>query len=123
MLTGRRLRINEMMSAMGISQGSPVSTFNEHLDFRKLSAKRVVRLLTIENEFNPVTTSNNHLMMFKHNPDDNLPIFILVDETRLYHYTTTSNNRNSTFLSGIRRSRMPSWLCHRLPTKGHKNQW
>ena len=48
----RRLKLREIVEAIGISHGSVVSILNDHLGMKKLSARWVPRLLTIDHERN-----------------------------------------------------------------------
>ena len=47
-LADRRLKMREIVEAIGISHGSVVSILKDHLGMKKLSAKSVPRLLTID---------------------------------------------------------------------------
>lgn len=47
MLANRRLKMHEIVEAMGILHASVVSTFYDHLANRKLSARWVPRMLMI----------------------------------------------------------------------------
>lgn len=54
-LVDRRLKLGEIMDAIGISQDSVVSVVNENLIMKKVSAKWVQRMLTIGHRRNHVT--------------------------------------------------------------------
>src|SRR5436190_21474745 len=63
---------------------------------RKLSARWVPRLLTLEHKRNRMTTSKHCLDMFKRNPKEFLRRFVTVDETWIHHYTPeTKESPNS----------------------------
>ena len=73
------------MEAMGISDGSVVSILKYHLGMKKLSARRVPRLLIIDHKRNRVTTSIECLALFNHNKDEFLRRFVIVDEKWIHH--------------------------------------
>ncbi|QQP31396.1 Mariner transposase, partial [Caligus rogercresseyi] len=68
-LADRRLTVQEIVEAIGISHG--------YLAMKKLSARWVPRLLTIEHKRNRVTTSMECLALFNRNKDDGLNMDIL----------------------------------------------
>ena len=57
---------------------------------KKLSAKWVPRLLTIDHKSNRVTTSIECLSLFNRNKDEFLRRFVTVDETWIHHNTPES---------------------------------
>ena len=60
----------EIVEAIGISHGSVVSILKDHLGMKKLSARWVSRLLTIDHKRNRVTTSIECLALFNRNKDE-----------------------------------------------------
>ena len=76
---------SEIVEAIGISYGSVVSILKDHLCMKKLSARWVPRLLTIDHKRNRVTTSIESLALFNHNKDEFLHRFVTVDETTPQH--------------------------------------
>ena len=56
-LADRRLKVREIVEAIGISHGSVVSIMKDHLGMKKLSARWVPRLLTIYHKRNRVINS------------------------------------------------------------------
>ncbi|QQP52895.1 Putative mariner transposase [Caligus rogercresseyi] len=69
-LADRRLKVREIVEAIGISHGSVVSILKDHLAMKKLSARWVPRLLTIDHKRNRVTTSMECLALFNRNKDE-----------------------------------------------------
>src|SRR5436190_20561182 len=61
---------------------------------RKLSARWVPRLLTLEHKRNRMTTSKHCLDMFKRNPKEFLRRFVTVDETWIHHYTPETKEQS-----------------------------
>jgi len=57
-----------------------ISILHEQLDMKKLSAKWMPRLLTVDHKRNRVTISKKYLEMFQRNPEF-LHQFITVEET------------------------------------------
>ena len=53
-LSDRRFKVREIVEAIGISHGSVVSILNDHLGMRKLFARWVPCLLTIDHKRNLV---------------------------------------------------------------------
>lgn len=76
MLAARRQKVREIMEAKDISQGSVVSKLNNHLGLEKLSAERVISLLTIWENPDHVITSNGCLALFNRNRNTFLDGFI-----------------------------------------------
>ncbi|QQP51330.1 Mariner transposase [Caligus rogercresseyi] len=78
-LADRRLKVREIVEAIGISHGSVVSILKDHLAMKKLSARWVPRLLTIDH---------------KRNRDEFFCRFVTVDETWI-HYNTPETKQQS----------------------------
>ena len=64
LLADRRLKVREIVEAIGISHGSVVSILKDHLGMKKLSARWVPCLVTIDHKRNRVTTSIECLALF-----------------------------------------------------------
>ena len=86
-LTGRRVKIIEIADMMNISIKRMKNILHEKLGIRKLSARWVPHLLTVEQKQNRVTTSEHYLNIFKGNPKEFLWRFVTVDETWIHHHT------------------------------------
>ena len=93
-LNDRRVKLSEIADIVHISKERVGNILHEHLDMRKLSARWVPRLLTIDQKRKGVTTSMECLDMFKKNPDEFLRRFITVGETWIHHYTSETKNQS-----------------------------
>lgn len=62
-LAHRRLKVLELVEDIGLYHGSVLSLLNYHLGMRKLSERRVPRLLTTDHKRYRVTTSNELLAL------------------------------------------------------------
>jgi len=56
-LTDRRIKVREFIEVTGISHGTVISILHEQLDMKKLSARWVPRLLTMDHKHDRVTIS------------------------------------------------------------------
>ncbi|KAG5342376.1 SETMR methyltransferase, partial [Acromyrmex heyeri] len=86
-LTDRRVKGRELVEATDISHGTVISILHEQLSMKKLSARWVLRSLTVDHKRDHVTISKQCLEMFQHNPDEFLRRFITVDETWIHYFT------------------------------------
>ncbi|KAG5343856.1 RTJK polymerase, partial [Acromyrmex charruanus] len=75
-----------------------ISILHEQLGIKKLSARWVPRLLTVDHKRDRMTISKQCLEMFQRNPDEFLRRFIIVDETWI-HYFTPETKEQSTQLT------------------------
>lgn len=106
-----RVKVREIAEAVGISTGSVISILHEKLDMRKLTARWVPRLLTIDQKRERVRTSQQCLDMFNHNPKDFLHRIITIDETWIHHYTPESKEATK------------EWVArHEIPPKRPRTQ-
>lgn len=83
MLTTQRMKVGEIVEIIGIS--AVVSNFNGHLDMRRPPAGWVSLLLTIDENCKRVTSSNEYLALFNHNPNVVLRRFITVEEIWIHY--------------------------------------
>ena len=86
-LADRKVKVREIVDAIGISYGSVVSILNDQLGLRKLSARWVPRLLSIDHKRKRVTASKDCLELINRNLNEFLRRFVTVDETWI-HYCT-----------------------------------
>ncbi|XP_022822885.1 histone-lysine N-methyltransferase SETMAR-like [Spodoptera litura] len=98
-LADRRLKVREIVEAIGISHGSVVSILNDHLGMRKLSARWVPRLLTIDDKRKRVTISQKCLALFNRNINEFLRRFVTVDETWIHHNTPETKQQSKQWVS------------------------
>ena len=98
-LADRRLKLREIAEMVGISTERVHNILHEFLGMRKLSARWVPRLLTVDNKRNRETTLKLCLDMFKRNPREFLRRFITVDETWIHHYTPEMKEQSKQWTS------------------------
>ena len=98
-LADRRVKVREIVDAIGISYGSVVSILNDQQGLRKLSAKWVPRLLSIDHKRKRVTTSKDCLELFDRNPNEFLRRFVTVDETWILYCTPETKQQSKQWVS------------------------
>lgn len=98
-LDDRRMKVRELAHAVGISTERVHHILHEYLDTRKLSARWVPRLLTLDHKRNRVTTSKECLAMFNRNPDEFLRRFVTVDETWIHHNTPETKKQSKQWVA------------------------
>nr|XP_033783950.1 histone-lysine N-methyltransferase SETMAR-like [Geotrypetes seraphini] len=89
-----RLTLNEIAEAAGISSECVHTILHEYLGMRKLSARWVPRLLTMDQKRVRLDISKTCLERFKHNERDFLRRFVIVDETWVHHYTPETKQQS-----------------------------
>lgn len=92
-LSDRRLKLAEIAEASKISKERVHKILHEDLDMRKLSAKWVPRLLTLEQKQNRGTTSEQCLELMQQR-NDFWRCFITMDETWLRYYTLETKRQS-----------------------------
>ncbi|CAK1588256.1 unnamed protein product [Parnassius mnemosyne] len=97
-LADQRLKVQEIVEAVGISHGSKVSILNDHLGMRKLSTRWVPRLLTVDHKRNRVTNSQEGLALFNRNMEEFLRR-VTVDETWIHHNTPETKQHSKQWVS------------------------
>lgn len=90
----RRVKVREIASAVGISTERVHNILHKHLDMRKLSARWVPRLLTLEQKRNRVRYCMDGLQLFQKNPEDFKRRFVTVDETWIHYYTPETKQQS-----------------------------
>ncbi|GBP32815.1 Histone-lysine N-methyltransferase SETMAR [Eumeta japonica] len=85
-LDDRRMKVRELAHAVGISTERVHHILHEYLDMRKLSARWVPRLLTLDHKRNRVTTSI-------------LRRFVTMDETWIHHNTPETKEQSKQWVS------------------------
>lgn len=83
----RRLKVLEIAEAAGISGERVFHILHEDLGMKKLCARWVPRLLTVDNKQNRVTASKECLQLLNHNKTEFFRRFITCDETWVHYYT------------------------------------
>ncbi|XP_018304737.1 uncharacterized protein [Mycetomoellerius zeteki] len=98
-LTDRRVNMRELVEATGISHGTVISILHEQLGMKKLSARWVPRLLTVDHKRDRVTISKQCLEMFQRNSDEFLRRFITVDETWIHYFIPETKEQSKQWTS------------------------
>ena len=80
MLVDHRLKVREKAETVSISKDCVGRILHGILGMRKLLARWVPRLLTLDNKRNHETTSEQCLTLFERNPKEFLRRFVTVDE-------------------------------------------
>lgn len=93
-LKDRRTKVREVAESVGISYGTVFKILHDKLGMRKLSARWVPRLLTIDNKRIRLNCSKASLELFNRNPDDFLRRVVTVDETWIHHYTPETKQQS-----------------------------
>ena len=94
-----RTKVRELAEAVNISTERVHHILHEYLDMRKLSARWVPRLLTIDHKRERVTISKECLAMFNRNPNEFLRRFVTVDETWIHHNTPETKEQSKQWVS------------------------
>lgn len=93
-LNDRRLKLAEIADTLGISTERTYHILTEILGMRKLSARWVPRLLTVEQKLTRKTVSSECLDLFNRNSVDFLRRFVTMDETWIHHYTPETKQQS-----------------------------
>ncbi|XP_018393225.1 PREDICTED: uncharacterized protein LOC108772230 [Cyphomyrmex costatus] len=98
-LTDRRVKVRELVEATSISHGTVILTLYKQLGMKKLSARWMPRLFTVDHKLHRVTISKQCLEMFQRNPDEFLRPFITVDETWIHYFTPETKEQSKQWIS------------------------
>lgn len=104
-LSDRRIKVREIVEATGISKGTVGSILHEKLGMKKISARWVPRLLTLENKRNRVVDSQIILELFRRDPDEFLRRYITVDEIWIHYYTPETKQQSKQWIFHGERAR------------------
>ena len=85
-LNNSRIKVAELASECGISNGSVYTIIHEHLGMSKVSARRVPRNLNMEDRQQRVESSQELLEVYNANPEDFHTRLVTGDETWLHHW-------------------------------------
>ena len=86
-MTDRRVTERYIASTVGISQVRVHSILTEDLEMRKLSARWVPRLRTVDQKHTRRTLSRTNLNLFEEDPANFLKRFVTTDETWVHYFT------------------------------------
>ncbi|XP_055375401.1 uncharacterized protein LOC129608102 [Condylostylus longicornis] len=99
-LDDRRLKVRELADIVGLSKSAIHRILTENLDMKKLSARWVPRLLTIDHKQHRADVSMNCLAMFtKKIKTKFLRRFITMDEKWVHHYTLETKQQSKQWTS------------------------
>jgi histone-lysine N-methyltransferase SETMAR len=90
----RRVKVREIASAVSIWTERVPKILLQHLNMRKLSARWVPQLLTVDQKRDRVRCSRDNLQLFQRNPQDFRHRFVTVDETWMHHYTPETKEQS-----------------------------
>ena len=82
-----KVKVREIVEFVSISTERVFNVFHTHWCMRKLCARWVPRLLTINQKRISVTTSDHNLAYFDRNLKAFLRRFVTMDETWIHHFT------------------------------------
>ena len=85
-----KVNVHEIVEIVTMATEPVVNILHTHLCMRKLFARWVPRLLTIDQKRIHVTTSERNSTYFNRNPKEFLRRFVTMDETWIHHYTPES---------------------------------
>lgn len=94
-LENRKITLYEIVDALNISYERVHHMVHEKLEMRKLLAKWVPRLLTVDHKQQRIDDSEQCLAMFKRNKQDFLRRYVTMDETWIYHHTPESKRQTA----------------------------
>ena len=93
-MTDRQVTERYIASTVGISQERVHSILTEDLEMRKLSARWVPRLLTVDQKHTRRTLSRRNLNLFEEDPANFLKRFVTMDETWVHHFTSETKQQS-----------------------------
>ena len=85
-LNNRRIKVAELASECGISNGGVYTIIHEHLGMSKVSARWVPRSLNMQDRQQRVESSQELLEVYNANPEDFHTRLVTGDETWLHHW-------------------------------------
>ena len=92
-LNNRRIKVAELASECGISNGSVYTIIHEHLGMSKVSARWVPRNLNMQDRQQRVESSQELLEVYNANPEDFHTRLVTGDETWLHHLDPDTKKR------------------------------
>ena len=93
-LNNRRIKVAELASECGISNGSVYTIIHEHLGMSKVSARWVPRNLNMQDCPQRVESSQELLEVYNANPEDFLTRLVTGDETWLHHWESDTKKES-----------------------------
>lgn len=99
MLNDPKVKLREVANAVGMSLERVGNIVHSILGMKKLCARWVPRLLTVDQKRIRVTTSQQNLALFSRKPTEFLRRFITMDETWIHYYTPESTQQAKQWVS------------------------
>lgn len=93
-LANRRLKLTDIAESVGISKERVFNILSEHLGMRKLCARWVPRLLTVDQKRQRKQISETCLALYRKDSSEFLRRFVTVDETWIHHYTPETKEQS-----------------------------
>lgn len=97
-LDDRRIKVREIAEIMKMSKETVCHILNQDLGMRKLSARWVPRLLTLDHKRARMNISSALLAQFRGNKTEFWRRLITVDETWIHHYTPETKNQSKQWI-------------------------
>ena len=88
----------EVAEALGVSYGTAINILHDKLSVRKVSARWVPRLLTVDNKRIRLSMSKQCLDLFKRNSQEFLRRVVTVDGTWIHYYTPETNRQSKQWI-------------------------
>ena len=90
-----RLKVQKIAEAVGMSSERVYDILTEELGMKKLSARWVPWLLTLDHKCTRVEMSKQSLTRFQHNQQDFLCQFVTTDKTWVHYYSPETKQQSS----------------------------
>jgi len=97
-LSDRKVKLRELAEAMGISKERAGYILYDLLEMKKLSARWVPRLLTVDQKQQRVDDLTSNLTLLQRNRADFFRRFVTMDKTWIHYYTPESNKQSAEWL-------------------------
>jgi len=107
-LSDRKVKLRELAEAVGILKVRAGYILHDVLEMKKLLARWVPRLLTVDQKQQRVDNSTAGLALLQRNRADFFRRFVTIDETWIHYHTPESNRQSAEWLkSHERRPKQP----------------
>lgn len=94
MLEDRRFKVHEIVEIYRMSAERVRNILHDYLNMKKLCARWVPRLLTLDQKLFRKNISTDNLALYRRNPNECLCRFITVDETWIHHYIPENKEKS-----------------------------
>ena len=93
-MSDRRMTIRHIAAELGISRDTVHQIITEDLEMRKVSARWVPKLLTLDQKRARTNMSRENLQRFQADPEDFVQRFVTMDETWVHHVTPETKEQS-----------------------------